>query len=310
MRNLIKGLLREAGYYGHVLTRKLPKELDNRLYTMIHVIGGINSRDVIKFADRATPEQISLLFDKVREFPSTQRDVYRYAGSYRMLLDSPEYQEIVNLVKHTRNGITEETNPYLERYIPLNIRKRLFDHWSELGYADWDSLTLFGIDMDGASDGAFTNVADVVYPLLRIEWEGGIEGTPMYKNKDKWSRFNPHGSEGYYNDLNTDIIYRSEPTSYDFMFDESESFGEHGYSCWDLNVYIKKSSISFDGGPIQDMFDVDGDTEEIIDIANSGNNSDGDELLWGLVNEGASDDFDKTYKSYFSMYCKMNVFFV
>ena len=40
MKNLIRKILfeeklKEIGYYGNVLTQKLPQELDNRLYTLI-----------------------------------------------------------------------------------------------------------------------------------------------------------------------------------------------------------------------------------------------------------------------------------
>ena len=37
MKRLIRMLLKEhGGYFGNVITRKLPKELDNALYTLIH----------------------------------------------------------------------------------------------------------------------------------------------------------------------------------------------------------------------------------------------------------------------------------
>ena len=40
MKTHLIQLLKETGYYGHVLSKKLPKGLDNRLYTLINMIGG------------------------------------------------------------------------------------------------------------------------------------------------------------------------------------------------------------------------------------------------------------------------------
>ena len=63
--------LTETGYYGHVLSKNLPLDLDNRLYTIIHVIGGMDFQEIIDFAQHAIPEEIQDLHNKVLEFPST-----------------------------------------------------------------------------------------------------------------------------------------------------------------------------------------------------------------------------------------------
>ena len=36
------------------------------------------------------------------------------------------------------------------------------------------------------------------------------------------------------------LKFKIEPIRYDYMFDESERFGEHGYACWDIRVLIDK----------------------------------------------------------------------
>ena len=59
MTNLNINVLNEAGYYGHVISKRMPKDLDNRLYTMIHLIGGFTTRDVMFFIDQATDEELT-----------------------------------------------------------------------------------------------------------------------------------------------------------------------------------------------------------------------------------------------------------
>ena len=49
------GILKEEGYYGHVISEKLPKGLDNRLYTMLHLIGGMTTKDVAFFCGTSNP---------------------------------------------------------------------------------------------------------------------------------------------------------------------------------------------------------------------------------------------------------------
>ena len=303
MTNLNINVLNEAGYYGHVITRKLPKDLDNRLYTMIHLIGGFTTRDVSFFADQATEEEVKYLHRLVRSFPSMMKDLLPFAGSYRMLTETKEYLEIVDMIKFNEpkeelieSTITDGSNPYITRYITEKGISALFGIWDNIGSADYDMLRIVGVKSEDPQ--AFDNIIDVLYPLLRLEWEGGYENTQMYRSKDIWQTYDPSS-------FHTKLIYKSEPIGFDYMFDESESFGEQGYSCWSLNVYIDvNKSISFDDGYIQEMFDVDEDTTEILDINNSGNDSEGDELLWDLVKNNGE------YGDYFNSYCEMNVYFV
>lgn len=287
MTKLNINVLKEAGYYGHVITRKLPKELDNRLYTMIHLIGGFTTRDVSFFANQATEEEVKYLHRLVRSFPSMMKDLLPFAGSYRMLMETKEYQEIVDVIKFNEpkeelmeSVITDGSNPYITRYITEKGISALFGLWDNLGRADYDMLRIVGVK--GARPGInFDNVIDVLHPLLRLEWEGGYENTQMYRSKNIWNTYDPSSFQ-------TKVTYRSEPVGYDFMFDESESFGEHGYSCWNVDVYIDvDKSISSDGGPIQ---------ENGINFL--------EELMWDLITNSGK------YEEYFHSYCKMNIYFV
>ena len=447
MKSIIQKLLRESsGYYGHVLTQNLPKELDNRLYTLLHMLGGMNFMDVIKFGEKASEDEINILTTKVMQFPSEQHEILRNAGGYEILKDSSAYQEIVDLIKsiayrdtideslddlkyaeepkekHVRRmnrdlgqlhgfpiqvfknipppknesetteeeivhldsipvdekfvknadeteeyfekflktkgleypkedikiylpGVrsiilqlkyyynrprpgqvadakgmdfdpeslksastpsypsghatqgrfiarylsdlypeyekdlmkigddiaysrnmakvhypsdsvfgkelgdslyqyiiknqplnedvqydkegypTNDTNPYVLRYITPKTKKALFKHWDSLGNMEWSSLKLFGIE---GEDEAFDNIADVLYPLLAIEWLGGVENTPLAK--EDWMDIR-RGRQ-------TRIRYKIIPLRFDYLFDESERFGEHGYSCYDIKVVI------------------------------------------------------------------------
>ena len=238
-------ILKEEGYYGHVISRKLPKGLDNRLYTMLKLIGGLSTQDVAFFAGQATSEEIRELHKKVREFPSKINEILPYAGGYKMLLDSPQYQEIINLVKfgegeteltedvdYDAEGYpTTETNPYVTDYISPKIKKSLFKLWDKLGEAHYNSLKLFGVKEDSDEDfGEFRNVGDVLYPILAIEWMGGVENTEFAKAP--WMETSEMGFEN--------LKFKVEPIRFDYLFDESADFGENGYACWDIRVLIDK----------------------------------------------------------------------
>ena len=455
MEREIHSLILEGKYKGNVITRNLPQHIDNGLYTLIHFIGGMDFRDVIDFGDNATEYEIEKLSYLLNKFPNTIQDIMPLAGNFRVLLNSPEYQEIVNLVKrvdtelqldenlndlvyrekpkdkhvkrmekdlgplegfpiekfknypppknesqttdieledlekipvdekfieigdeldlpfeiflnskgleypleliktympgvrstilklkyhynrprpfqladakgvelssehldsastpsypsgHAAQGrfvarvlsdlypeyeqelmnigddiaysrnmakvhypsdtafgkelgdklyeyiqnktITEDieidsdgyyttdTNPYVLRYITPKTKKALFKHWDSLGNMEWSSLKLFGIE---GKDEAFDNVADVLYPLLAIEWLGGVENTPLAK-KD-WMDIRSFKSFRLFDRRGRQIRirYKIIPLRFDYLFDESESFGEHGYSCYDIKVVI------------------------------------------------------------------------
>ena len=448
METLTHKLILEGKYTGHVMTRKLPKELDNGLYTLIHFIGGLTTFDVINFAETATKEEIGELYSLVMDFPNTVQEIMPIAGNYNVLRKSPQYQRIINIIKmvepqgiieeskkldkltwkkgptkkhkkrmdkdwgvfkdfplkkfiktnppknsseeamdelqlldslpviedfvnttddihkhfveffkskkidypkeeieeilkntspiilklkyhynrprpeqlakemglkfhsepldssktpsypsgHSAQGRfvgrylselypkhqnelmklgneigtgrlvakvhypsddlfgkdvgdalfksmdkkklvkedvqydtegypTSDTNPYVLRYITPKTKKTLFKHWDSLGKADYQALKLFGIE---GGDEAFDNVADVLYPLLAIEWLGGIENTPLAK--EDWMDIR--------RGRRTRIRYKIIPLRFDYLFDESFDFGEHGYSCYDIKVVI------------------------------------------------------------------------
>tara|TARA_R110001583_G_scaffold163142_4_gene315318 strand:+ start:12 stop:965 length:954 start_codon:yes stop_codon:yes gene_type:complete len=298
-------ILKEEGYYGHVISKKLPKGLDNRLYTMLHLIGGITTKDVAFFAEQATPEEIKELHRKVREFPSKVNEILPYAGAYKMLLDSPQYQEIINMVKFgtyekedvlqetgdkidvgADGFVTTDTNPYFTDHITPKVKQRLFKHWDSLGYADWDSLKLFGVKSlndDELYGKQFDNVMDVIYPVLALEWLGGVENTEFAKQGWQTTNLDEMGFEN--------LKFKVEPISFDYMFDETENFGERGYSCWDIRVLIDVNETASldDSDSLKEMFPKSAQnklssfrnyTDEQFDLI---------EELWGYYHDKASD---------------------
>ena len=49
----VKEILTEEPYKGCMICSKLPKQLDNELFTLLSVFGGFDSFDVIAFANKA-----------------------------------------------------------------------------------------------------------------------------------------------------------------------------------------------------------------------------------------------------------------
>ena len=254
----------------HVISRELPEELDNQLYFLSHYIGGFTTADVGRFGKSLTPKSISKLRRLLNRIPSDQYELIPLAGMYPSIYKSPDYQKLISLIlgrltedvdNHVsidKDGYyTTDTNPYFTKYVTPEIKKQIFGYWDKHGES-YDSLKYFGVeidesDMEGITD--FRNVGDVIYPLLIIEWLGGVENTMF--GKAPWMETSEMGFEN--------LKFKVEPIRFDYMFDESENFGEHGYACWDIRVLIDKDGdlglpvnptlIGNDYSPfIQDLF--------------------------------------------------------
>jgi len=236
----------------HILSKKLPLELDNRLYSMIHLIGGMDFRDVIRFANNASFDQVTELQQKVEQFPSTIEEIMPYVGGFQYLKDSKEYNEILDLIFSPNpenlyedvevgpDGLyNTDTNPYFTRYITPELKKILFKMWDKKGRPSYTDLKLLGVDSEELfKDEPFANVPDIIMPVLMIEWVGGIQNTEFAKDKSfiTWEGNTQGRGDGL-------IRFRLEPTGFDYSFDEQENFGDAGYSCWFLKIYIDKNSI-------------------------------------------------------------------
>mgnify|MGYP003152975050 CR=1 FL=1 len=235
----------------HILSKKLPVDLDNRLYSMIHLIGGMDFRDVIRFANNASFDQVTELQQKVEQFPSTIEEIMPYVGGFQYLRDSKEYNDILDLILNpTPENLYEDvevgpdglyntdTNPYFTRYITPELKKILFKMWDKKGKPSYTDLKLLGVDSEELfKDEPFANVPDIIMPVLMIEWIGGIQNTEFAKDKifRVWEETAARNGVGK-------IKFRLEPTGFDYSFDEQENFGDAGYSCWFLKIYIGKNS--------------------------------------------------------------------
>jgi hypothetical protein len=153
------------------------------------------------------------------------------------IANSPTYKAMVIFIhvigrEGGVNSLNESTGHYMERYISPKMKKLLFKRWDKIGKADYDQLKFLGIkDEEYTFEYTdFRNVGDVLYPILAIEWLGGVENTEFYKAP--WLETSEMGFEK--------LKFKVEPIKFDYLFDESSDFGEHGYACWDIRVLIDK----------------------------------------------------------------------
>ena len=217
-----------------------------------------------------------------------------------------EPQMETELAEHVSLGAdgfpTTGTNPYFTRYFNPKFKEKLFKHWDSLGAPDYDSLKLFGVeDSSGMPDYTdFRNVSDIIYPILALEWVGGFENTTFAK-----AGWDTTSEGGWYK-----LHFKVEPVGYDYMFDESENFGEHGYACWHIRILIDKDG-DFDPADeredseipyIQELF-----PESARNKLSSFNNYTNEqfeviELLWDYYHAEAS--------QYWSQFCQVEVVLV
>ena len=250
-----KDILLKEGYKGNMITGELPKRLDNTLFTLIHVLGVFDTSDVINFASNANHREKKLLSKMVDDLR-----LYDNVGvrgfDKESIKNSSRYRALTIFLKTIAdtggvNSLTEQistTDPYFSDYVKPEYKKLIFKQWDKLGKADYNVLKYF--DVVG-EDKAFDNVADVVYPLLVIEWLGGVENTDFAQAP--WMETSEMG----FNKLK----FKVEPIGFDYMYDESDNFGERGYSCWDIRVLIDKDGDL--GLPINPEF-IDNDYSPFI----------------------------------------------
>ena len=245
MNNTFKDILSED-YKGNVITKQLPKELDNTLFTLIHILGGFDTSDVINFARNANHREKRLLNKMVNDLR-----LYDNVGvrgfDKESIKNSSRYRALTIFLKTIADtggadSLMEQkspTDPYFDNYVKPEYKKLIFKQWDKLGNADYNVLKYFDII---GEDEAFDNVADVVYPLLVIEWLGGVENTDFAQAP--WMVTN---EMGFYN-----LKFKVEPVGFDYLYDESNNFGERGYSCWDIRVLIDKDGDNIAPGDFVD----------------------------------------------------------
>ena len=233
MNTTFKDILKE-GYKGNMITGELSKRLDNTLFTLIHILGGFDTSDVINFARNANHREKRLLNKMVNDL-HLYDDVGVRGFDKESIKNSSRYRALRIFLKTIAdtggaNSLMEQlspTDPYFDNYVKPEYKKLIFKQWDRLGNADWSVLKYFDII---GEDEAFDNVADVVYPLLVIEWLGGVENTDFAQAP--WLETSEMGFDK--------LRFKVEPVGFDYLYDESNNFGERGYSCWDIRVLIDK----------------------------------------------------------------------
>jgi hypothetical protein len=519
MEPLTHKLILEGKYSGNVITTNLPQELDNALYTLIHFIGGMDFGDVSNFAHNASDEEIRMLTTMVNNFPKTIQEIMPLAGNYKVLRQSPQYQQIINLVKreekqfyldeglndlvyrekpkekhikrmekdwgelsgfpiekfknspppenesntaeneiehldkipvdekfvtygddldmpfekflkskdldypiklikkympgvrsiilnlkyhynrprpgqladakgidfdpeslksastpsypsghaaqgrfiarllselypeyeqelmnigddiaYSRNMAkvhypsdtafgkelgdelyeyvyepqlepqlaedvqydaegfpTIDTSPYILRYITPKLKEKLYRYWDSIGEADYNALKLFGIEEDvDEYSSSFSNIGDVLYPILALDWIGGVDNTEFAKSG--WRNTKEMGFE--------DLKFKVEPIGYDYLFDESVNFGEHGYACWDIRVLIDVNETASldDSDRLKELF-----PESAQNKVSSFHNYTDEQFE---VIEGLWDYYHQEASEYWTQFCKVEVVLV
>lgn len=245
MNTTFKDILSED-YKGNVITKELPKELDNVLFTLIHILGGFDTSDVINFARNANHREKKLLNKMVNDLHLYDKVGVR-GFDKESIKNSSRYRALTIFLKTIAdtggaNSLMEQkspTDPYFDNYVKPEYKKLIFKQWDKLGNADYNVLKYFDII---GEDEAFDNVADVVYPLLVIEWLGGVENTDFAQAP--WMETNEMG----FNRLR----FKVEPVGFDYLYDESVNFGESGYACWDIRVLIDKDGDNIAPGDFVD----------------------------------------------------------
>ena len=221
-------------YKGNVITKQLPKELDNTLFTLIHILGGFDTSDVINFARNANQREKRLLNKMVNDL-SLYNNVGVRGFDKESIKNSSRYRALTIFLKTIADtggadSLMEQkypTDPYFDNYVKPEYKELIFKQWDKLGKADYNVLKYFNIV---GEDAAFDNVADVVYPLLVIEWLGGVENTDFAQAP--WMETS---EMGFYK-----LKFKVEPVGFDYLYDESANFGDQGYACWDIRVLIDK----------------------------------------------------------------------
>ena len=259
MQTTFKDILLEGSYKGNMITGDLPKQLDNTLFTLIHILGGFNTTDVINFATNANHREKKLLSKMVDDL-RLYDDVGSRGFDKESIRNSSRYRALTIFLRTIAdtggaNSLMEQlspTDPYFDDYVKPEYKKLIFKQWDKLGEADYSVLKYFDII---GEDEAFDNLADVVYPMLVIEWVGGVENTDFAQAP--WMETNEMGFEK--------LKFKVEPTGFDYLYDESSNYGERGYACWEIRVLIDKDGdlglpvnpefIANDYSPfVQDLF--------------------------------------------------------
>lgn len=239
MHTTFKTLLLKEGYKGNMITGDLPKRLDNTLFTLINVLGGFVTSDVINFARNANHREKKLLNKMVDDLHLYDKVGIR-GFDKESVINSSRYRALTIFLKTIADtggadSLMEqrtETDEIFHEFVKPEYKNAIFKQWDKLGKADYGILKYFNIEdhPDTFDYTDFRNVGDVVYPLLVIEWLGGIENTDFAQAP--WMETS---EIGFYN-----LKFKVEPVGFDYLYDESEGFGSHGYACWDIRVLIAK----------------------------------------------------------------------
>ena len=147
-----KDILLKEGYKGNMITGELPKRLDNTLFTLIHVLGGFDTSDVINFASNANHREKKLLSKMVDDL-RLYDNVGTRGFDKESIKNSSRYRALTIFLKTIAdtggvNSLTEQistTDPYFSDYVKPEYKKLIFKQWDKLGKADYNVLKYFDV---------------------------------------------------------------------------------------------------------------------------------------------------------------------
>ena len=138
MNKTFNNILLIEKYTGNMITGDLDKSLDNTLFTLIHVLGGFTTSDVINFARHANHREKKLLNKMVNDLHLYDKVGVR-GFDKESIKNSSRYRALTIFLKTIAdtggaNSLMEQkspTDPYFDEYVKPEYKDYIFPN-SEL----------------------------------------------------------------------------------------------------------------------------------------------------------------------------------
>ena len=121
MNTNFKDIILSEGYKGNMLTKDLPKELDNTLFTLMHMLGGFNSSDVINFARNANYRERRLLTKMVGDL-----GLYEKPFDKDGIINSSRYRALTVFLKVIGDSSDINEDYTISRELPEDLDNQVY----------------------------------------------------------------------------------------------------------------------------------------------------------------------------------------
>ena len=116
-----KDIILSEGYVGNMLTKQLPKELDNTLFTLMHMLGGFSSSDVINFARNANYRERRLLDKMVNDL-----NLYEKPFDKERIKNSSRYRALTVFLQVIGDSSNVNEHYVISRELPEDLDNQLY----------------------------------------------------------------------------------------------------------------------------------------------------------------------------------------